>query len=76
MDFEGFFTSAGDKCCNAKAAHFTSKVGHLFVLASHTCRHFFNSLHKLPLCISSFGGKDTLHIDDEAVILFRRCGSA
>ena len=31
MDFEGFFTNAGDKCCNAKAARFILKVGHLFV---------------------------------------------
>ena len=31
MDFEGFFTNAGDNCCNAKAARFILKVAHLFV---------------------------------------------
>ena len=66
MDFEGFFTSAGDKRCNEKASRFTSKVSHLFV---NTCRHCFHSLDNFPLCISSFGGKDTLHINEEAMIL-------
>ena len=37
--------------------------------ASQTCRHCFHSLDKFPLWISLFGGKDTLHIKVEAIVV-------